>query len=210
MSTYKRIDGDWSISTLNALDNVNITTHTVKIFGNLDVGGNVTYINVDELNIRDPFILLNSSNTATYASNSGILTHRTTSDFAGLRWSNTTAQWEISSSTDDTGETGTWQAIATGNVVSGAAGANTEVQYNNAGAFGASAAFVFDESANLLAVTGPIALGNIGSAPAAVANSAALYNAAVGEGDTGVYVKSATVDDELISRKKAIFYSLIF
>jgi hypothetical protein len=210
MSTYKRIDGDWSITTLNALDNVNITTHTVKIYGNLDVGGNVTYINVDELNIRDPFILLNSSNTGSYASNSGILTHRTASDFAGLRWSNTTAQWEISSSTDTTGETGSWVAIATGNVISGAAGANTEVQYNNAGAFGASAAFVFDESANLLAVSGPVALGNIGSAPSAVANSAALYNAAVGAGDTGVYVKSAAVDDELISRRKAVFYSLIF
>lgn len=210
MSTYKRIDGDWSITTLNALDNVNITTNTVKIYGNLDVGGNVTYINVDELNIRDPFILLNSSNTATYAANSGILTHRTASDFAGLRWSNTTAQWEISSSTDDTGETGTWLAIATGNVVSGAAGANTEVQYNDNGSFGASAAFVFDQGANLLTVSGPVALGNIGAAPSAVSNAAALYNAAVGEGDTGVYVKSATVDDELISRKKAIFYSLIF
>jgi len=210
MGTYKRIDGDYSINTLNALDNVNITTNTVKIYGNLDVGGNVTYINVDELNIRDPFILLNSSNTSTYASNSGILTHRTASDFAGLRWSNTTAQWEISSSTDDTGETGTWAAIATGNIVSGAAGANTEVQYNNAGAFGASSTFVFDESTSALTLTGHLVLGNIATAPAAVANTAALYNAALGQGDTGVYVKSTQVDDELISRNKAIFYALIF
>lgn len=210
MSTYKRIDGDWSINTLNALDNVNITTHTVKIFGNLDVGGNVTYINVDELNIRDPFILLNSSNTGTYASNSGILTHRTTSDFAGLRWSNTTAQWEISSSTDDTGETGTWVAIATGNAVSGAAGANTQVQYNNAGSFGASAAFAFDESDSKLTLTGHLALGNIVTAPAATANTAALYHNQEGSGGTGVYVKSTVVEDELVSKSKAIVFAIIF
>jgi len=210
MSTYKRIDGDYSVSTLNPVDNVLITTNTVKIFGNLDVGGNVTYINVDELNIRDPFILLNSSNTATYAANSGILTHRTTSDFAGLRWSNTANQWQISSSTDTTGEAGTWVAIATGNVVAGAAGANTEIQYNFNNDFAASAAFTFDQAANQLVLLGTLTLGNIGAVPVATANTATLYNAAVGEGDTGVYVKSTTVDDELISRKKAIFYSLIF
>jgi hypothetical protein len=210
MATYKRIDGDYNITTLNALDNVNITTHTVKIFGNLDVGGNVTYINVDELNIRDPFILLNSSNTSTYASNSGILTHRTASDFAGLRWSNTTAQWEISSSTDDTGETGSWVAIATGNVVAGAAGSNTEVQFNNAGSFGASTAFTFDEADNKLTLTGHLALGNIVTAPAATANTAALYHNQEGSGGTGVYVKSTVVEDELVSKSKAIVFAIIF
>lgn len=208
MATYKRIDGDYSITTLNALDNVNITTHTVKVYGNLDVGGNVTYINVDELNIRDPFILLNSSNTATYAANSGILTHKTASDFAGLRWSNTDARWEISSSTDTTGETGTWTAIATGNAT--VAGANTEVQFNDGGSFGANANFTFDQADSELRLDGYLSLGNQASTPSAPANAAALYNAAVGVGDTGVYVRSSSVDDELISRKKAIFYSLIF
>jgi hypothetical protein len=208
MATYKRIDGDYSITTLNALDNVNITTNTVKVFGNLDVGGNITYINVDELNIRDPFILLNSSNTATYAANSGILTHKTASDFAGLRWSNTTGQWEISSSTDTTGETGTWTQIATGSAT--VAGANTQVQFNDNSAFGASADFTFDIADNQLRVGGYVTLGNIASAPSAPANAAALYNAEVGVGDTGVYVRSSAVNDELISRRKAIFYSLIF
>jgi len=208
MATYKRIDGDYSITTLNALDNVNITTNTVKVFGNLDVGGNITYINVDELNIRDPFILLNSSNTATYASNSGILTHRTSSTFAGLRWSNTTAQWEISSSTDDTGETGTWTQIATGNA--SVAGANTEVQFNDGGSFGASANLTFDQSDNQLRLDGYVSLGNIGTAPSAPANAAALYNKAVGSGGTGVYVKSSTVDDELVSKSAAIVFAIIF
>lgn len=210
MSTYKRIDGDYSVSTLNAADNVMITTNTVKIFGNLDVGGNVTYINVEELNIRDPFILLNSSNTASYAANSGILTHRTASDFAGLRWSNTANQWEVSSSTSTTGETGTWVAIATGNVVSSAAGANTQVQFNLNNNFGASADFVFDSATNKLLLQGHATFGNIGSAPAPTANAVSLYHAELGSGGTGLYVKSPAVEDELVSKTKAIVFGIIF
>jgi hypothetical protein len=210
MATYKRIDGDYNITTVNPVDNVNITTHTVNVYGNLDVVGNVTYINVDELNIRDPFILLNSSNTASYAANSGILTHRTASDFAGLRWNNTSAQWEVSSSTDTTGETGSWQAIVTGNTLPGAAGSNTEVQFNNAGSFGASTAFVFDQATDKLGLQGHIVLGNIATAPAATANSAALYHNEIGSGGTGVYVKTPAVEDELVSKTKAIVFGIIF
>jgi hypothetical protein len=210
MSTYKRIDGDYSVSTLNAADNVLITTNTVKIFGNLDVGGNVTYINVDELNIRDPFILLNSSNTATYAANSGILTHRTTSDFAGLRWSNTANQWEVSASTDTTGETGTWVAIATGNVVSAAAGSNTQVQFNDNNNFGASAAFTFDQAANTVGLTGSLALADQILAPTPVASTSKIYANVPAAGDSGIYVSSTTVQDELASRRRAIAFGLIF
>lgn len=208
MPTVKRIDGDYLIRTVNSGDNVTVQTHTLEVIGNLDVSGNLTYINVEELNIRDPFILLNSSNTGSYAANTGILTHKTSSDFAGLRWSNTTSQWEISASTDTTGEIGTWVPIATGNAT--VAGANTQIQYNGSGSFAASADFTFDEADNQLRVAGYLTLGNIASAPAIPSNAAALYNAAVGVGDTGVYVLSSNVDDELISRRKAVFYSLIF
>jgi hypothetical protein len=210
MSTYKRIDGDYSISTLNSVDNVLITTNTVKIFGNLDVGGNVTYINVDELNIRDPFILLNSSNTATYAANSGILTHRTTSDFAGLRWSNTANQWQVSSSTDTTGEAGSWVAIATGNVVSAAAGSNTQVQFNDNNNFGASAAFTFDQVANTVGLTGSLALADQALAPTPVASTSKIYANVPAAGDSGIYVSNTTVQDELASRRRAIAFGLIF
>jgi hypothetical protein len=39
MPTTKRIDGDYTISTLNDADNVVVNTHTVDINGNLDVVG---------------------------------------------------------------------------------------------------------------------------------------------------------------------------
>ena len=208
MATYKRIDGDYAITTLNSADNVTITTHTLEVVGNLDVSGNLTYINVTELNIQDPFILLNASNTGSYASNSGVLTHTSVSTFAGIRYNATATQWEISSSTDTTGLSGTWSAIATGNATVG--GANTEVQFNDGGSFGGNANLTFDKATSKFTVLGHTVLGNIGTTPIATANAAALYNKAVGSGGTGVYVKSSTVDDELVSKSAAIVFAIIF
>jgi hypothetical protein len=208
MATYKRIDGDYAITTLNSADNVTITTHTLEVVGNLDVSGNLTYINVTELNIQDPFILLNASNTGSYASNSGVLTHTSVSTFAGIRYNATATQWEVSSSTDTTGLTGTWSAIATGNAT--VAGSNTQVQFNDGGSFGGNANLTFDKAVSKLTVLGHMVLGNIGTTPIATANAAALYNKAVGSGGTGVYVKSSTVDDELVSKSAAIVFAIIF
>lgn len=208
MSTYKRISGDYNIATLNAADNVSITTNTVLVNGNLEVAGNLSYINVEELTIRDPFIVLNTSNSAIYSANSGILTHKTASDYAGLRWNNISGQWEISANTSATGETGSWSAIGTGS--GNAAGSNTQIQFNDAGVFGASSKLTFDKVSGALTVQGHEVLGNIGSAPSAVANAVVIYNKAQGTGGTGVYVKSSTVDDELVSKTKAIIFGLIF
>ena len=208
MATYKRIDGDYAITTLNSADNVTITTHTLEVVGNLDVSGNLTYINVTELNIQDPFILLNASNTGSYASNSGVLTHTAASTFAGIRYNATATQWEISSSTDTTGLAGTWSAIATGNAT--VAGSNTQVQFNDGGSFGGNANLTFDKAVSKLTVQGQMVLGNIGTTPSSTANAAALYNNVEGSGGTGVYVKSSTVDDELVSKSAAIVFSIIF
>jgi hypothetical protein len=210
MTTFKRIDGDYNITTLNYVDNVNINTNTVHVYGNLDVEGNLTYINVTELNVKDPFIVLNSSNTGVYPANSGILTHRSSNDFAGLRWNNTSAQWEVSNSTSTTGETGSWAVIATGSFVSNASGSNTQVQFNTNNSFDASANFVFDKSVDRLELQGHLALGNLASAPAITANAVTLFNQTVGAGDSGVYALSSAVDDELVSRRRAIAFSIIF
>jgi hypothetical protein len=210
MPTSKRIDGDYNITTLNPADNVTVQTHTLEVRGNLDVTGNLTYINVEELNIRDPFIVLNSSNTGSYESNSGILTHKTATDFAGLRYNNNTSQWEISSSTSASGETGTWNTLATGNVVMGAAGSNTQIQFNTGGSFDAVSNFSFEKTQQKLTLQGHQIFGNIGNAPAAVANSLALYHRQESSGGTGLWYRTTISGDELVSRRKAIVFSIIF
>lgn len=208
MTSYKRIDGDYYIQTIDPpTQKVYIDTDTT-VSGNLTVQGNLTYINVDELNVKDPFILVNSSNTGTYASNSGLLTHRTASNFAGLRYNNTSAQWELSSSTDTTGLTGSWSPIlSSGNI---AAGANTQIQYNNGGALGANAALTFDYSTSRLFLDGTLVLDYTGSSPAAVANSATITSSTPNSGGTGIYFNNGANQDELISKSKAIVFSIIF
>ncbi len=208
MTSYKRIDGDYYITTINPGDNVYIQTHTVDVAGNLTVSGNLTYINVTELNVTDPFILVNASNTGTYQSNSGLLTHKTSSDYAGLRYNNNSGSWEVSSSTSSSGTTGTWSPIVSSGSI--AAGANTEIQYNNGGALGANAAFKFDYAASQMTLDGTLALTYNGSTPSAIANTATVTSDVPGSGGTGIYFNNNSNQDELISKSKAIVFSIIF
>ena len=232
MPTTKRIDGNYTISTLNAADNVVVNTHTVDINGNLDVvgltslvgnveisgnlnvAGNLTYINVSELNVKDPFILVNASNTGTYEANSGILTHTSNTVFAGLRYNSTIAAWQASDDTDATGETGLWLDVALGNVITRAAGNIYQIQFNAGEAqdyqLAANANFIFDAANSAIALQGNLVLGNVANSPSATANSVTLFHNAQGAGGTGVYVKSTTVEDELVSKNTAMLFSIIF
>ena len=90
------------------------------------------------------------------------------------------------------------------------AGVNTQVQFNNAGSFGANANFTFDYTASRLKLQGSMAYGNIGNTPAIASNSVVVYNKPIGGGGTGLYVVSSSVNDELVSKSKAIVYGIIF
>jgi len=209
MTTYKRIDGDYYIQTVNDWDHVYIDTSNVYISGNLQVSGNVTYIDVTELNVTDPFIVLNSSNTSSYASNAGILTHKTASDYAGIRYNDDAGQWELSTSTSSSGTTGSWTVISTG-AMSSPGGANTDIQFNDSGTFGGNSNFSFDYANSQVSLDGSVIFTNQGSNPSVVASSTVLYSNTPGSGDTGLYFVSPVASDELISKSKAIVYSIIF
>ena len=208
MTTYKRIDGDFYIQTVYPPEQkVYIDTDTT-VTGNLTVQGNLTYINVTELNITDPFILVNASNTGTYSSNSGLLTHKTSSDYAGIRYNDNSGTWELSVSTSSSGTTGTWTPIVSGGIT--AAGANTEIQYNDGGVLGANAAFAFDYATSRLTIDGTAALGYTSVPPTSVANTATMVANIPGSGGTGIYFNNNSNQDELISKSKAIVFSIIF
>ena len=212
MNTKKRIDGDYYIETINATDMVHIASNT-EIDGNLTVNGNVTYINTEQLDVKDPFVMVNMSNTATYASNAGLLTHKTATTFAGIRYNTNDNKWELSTSTGTTGETGTWTEIGTA-AAGSVAGANTQVQFNASGSFGASANFTFTDTSQLN-VTGNINLTTglqlaDSAVPGAVTDTTVLHGGVAGSGGTGVYFVDGTTTDELVSKSKAIVFGIIF
>lgn len=206
MATYKNISDNWYIS-------VDSGVGTIYIDGNLDVTGNITY--VSELAVNDAFIIVAANNPGSVNSMGMVATRNAnTGAYAGLRFSTITNEWEISPSVFANGAPITaYSGIATGNGAGFVGGTNTQVQFNQAGLFGASANLTFDYANSVLTVRGAEVLGNIGSNPTAPANSVALYNKAVGIGRTGLYVIGTTPtinNDELISVTQARLFAIIF
>ena len=201
MATYKNISSDWYIS-------VDSGVGTIYVDGNLDVAGNITF--VSELAVNDAFIIVAANNTGTVTSMGLVATRVANTSFAGLRYDATANAWQISTSVSANGApVAAYANIATGTVT--VAGANTQVQFNDGGSFGATANLTFDKSINQLTITaGSQRLGNIGTAPAAVANSAVLYNLAPDLGASGVYARTTSTEDELITAVRARLFSIIF
>ena len=216
MSTYKRVDNDYNIISISpeSGDNVNITTHTVNITGNLAVVGNVTYIHSEDLIVDDPFITVAGNNTGNIGTavfqTQGMVAQSSSTTYAGIRFNNGTLNWEISPSVDANGAPITSYAEI-GTASAGAPGtpANS-VQFNSSNTFAGDAAFVWDNTGKKLTIQGTLGLGNVGTPPSAVANTAILYHNAIGSGGSGVYAITATDDVELVSKSKAIVYAIIF
>lgn len=205
MATYKNISDDWYIS-------VDSGVGTVYVDGNLDVSGNITY--VSEIAVNDAFIAVAANNNGTVTSMGLIATKLANSTFAGLRFNTITSQWEVSPSVSANGAPITpYATIFTGSGNAFVAGSDTQIQFNQGGAFGASGNLSFDYSNNKLTVQGYEVLGNIGSAPTAPSNAVALYNKASGTGGTGLYVVGTgptITDDELVSVTKARLMAIIY
>jgi hypothetical protein len=208
MAISKTTSTDYTIN-LGPFDNgTSQWTGTMYINGNLNVSGNVT--SVSDIAVDDAFIVVAANNTGT-VTEMGLVAQKTASSFAGLRFDATTNAWQISSSVNfDGSPVASYANILTGGGSAFVAGANTEIQFNDSGNFGATANLAFDKSINKLTLNGHQAFGNIASTPTPVANSVVLYNKAVGAGGTGVYAVSSSVDDELVSKSKAIVFSIIF
>ncbi len=216
MATYKRIDGDYNITTINSSDNVVVTTHTLTVNGNLNVVGELTYIEVSELKVDDPFILVAANNAGSFASptypDQGLVTQTSSNTFAGIRFDNANSAWQISSNVHANGTPVTAYAnIALGTGITDPGGPNNSVQFNNGGVFGGESGLIYNPIVNRLSLDGFLEYGNIaGSEPAAESNVVALYHATQGSGGTGLFVKSDTADDELVSKTKAIVFGIIF
>jgi len=201
MSTYKNTSGDLTLT-----GNDGFATLTIN-YANTIFNGSLTY--TGNLSTIDDFIVVAANNTGT-VTDMGLLGQTGPTTFAGLRFNSVANAWQISNSVSGTGAPITSYAnilTSTGAVV--AAGANTQIQFNNSGAFGATANLSFDTATNKLFLNGHQAFANTAT-PANVANAVAVYSNVVGSGGTGLYFTSASANDELVSKGKAIVYAIIF
>jgi hypothetical protein len=201
MATYKNISSDWYIT-------VDSGQGTIYIDGNLDVAGNITY--VSDIAVNDAFIIVAANNTGTVNDMGLVATKVANTAWAGLRFDVTANAWQISSSVYGNGvPVAAYANILTSGSPAVAAGSNTQVQFNQGGVFGASANLTFDYGNNKLTMLGHQVFGNTAT-PANVANAVALYSNVTGSGGTGLYFTSASANDELVSKSKAIVFAIIF
>jgi hypothetical protein len=188
----------------------------MTVNGNLNVRGNVTYIDVNDLTVEDPFITVAGNNTGNLATaafqSQGLVAQTSSNTYAGLRFNNTANTWQISPQVYGNGDPiVAYTTLASGGT--GIPGGNVnDIQINNGtGGFTASDSFQYDIASTTLTVNGRQVLGNIGTAPTATANSVTIYHNRPGVGATGLYVVGNTVPaDEVISLTRARLYSIIF
>jgi len=206
MATIKTTSSDYTIN-VGPYDTGNTKwTGTMNVNGNLNVAGNITY--VTDIAVNDAFIIVAANNTGT-VTDMGLVATKGSSSYAGLRFDVAANAWQVSSSVNIDGSPITaYASIATGNA--SVSGANTQIQFNNSGSFGASANLTFNNVTNVLTLNGSQTLGNIGAAPSSVSNAVVIYNNTQGAGGTGLYVISSTANDELTAYKRAKRLSIVF
>lgn len=168
------VSGNASSNNLT-VDNT-LQAQDVNVIGNLSVSGNVTYINVNSLQVQDPIIQLGggangSPLTTNDGKDRGTLLHyydiAPVSGFMG--WDNSNAEFLIASNvliSDDVVAVqqlgniraqnfiGNFNGNITGNIV--IPGDNTEILYNNDGNIGTSPGFTFQSANSELTVSGNI------------------------------------------------------
>ena len=211
MSKTQRVTGNLTVDPTGDF----IVLSDTQITGNLTVTGTETSISTTNSTIKDRQIVLNEGEagagiTGRYA---GIEVERGSLDNTWLVFDENDDKWKISydggssfvvfvsSATglttvvDDTSpELGGDLDINGFNIVSTVSNENIEIIPNGTGTLSVQAAIKLTDQ----------------SAPTQVSNSTLIYSAAQTGGGSGVYFVDSAVSGELVSRKKAVLYGLIF
>ena len=223
--TVKKILGEYLVQTTAAdgattAGNISLTTLNVNINGNLTVTGTTTSINTENSVITDRIITLNQGEVGAGVSGdgySGIEVDRGSLANAVLRWNESTDQWEITS------DGITYNAIAT----LGTSGALTAVVEDTSPQLGGDLdvngfqiisatpdqdIVVAPNGAGTLVVNAPIKLAEEPTdLPSETGYTKIYAKEPTGTGGgTGVYFSNDAGTDELVSKRKAKKFGLIF
>jgi hypothetical protein len=219
MSSNKRISGDYNITAINSGTTATITYDEVVISGNLTVTGTSTEVESTDLAITDKTIVLNKGESGAGVTGyySGIEIERGSATNTGLRWNDDTDKWQVTTDgvawvniltstgsgtglenvvEDLTPELGGNLDVLTHGIVTSTVNGDITLTPNGTGT-------VKIEGAEL-------ALDRLASDPTAQADYNLLYHKTEGSGGTGLYFKTTTTADELVSKSKAIVYGIIF
>lgn len=217
MSIIKHVSGPYTINTINHDDPIILDSNVVIVKGNLQVVGNTTTITTENTGLKDNIIVLNQGEAGAGITlgTAGILIDRGSSPNVTLRYAESTGKWQA---TNDGTTYYNLVATTTGNtrLVDDAAptlGANlntngfTILNLTSANvSIAAADAIQFDSFSFRMKM-----LFN-NPAPTVIPNYNVITASNVGTGGTGFYVSNAegTAREELISKSRAVVYSIIF
>lgn len=186
MSTTKRIIGNYTLTNKETTGaNVIISTGTLFIDGNLQIGGNSQSISHTNTDITDNIIVLNKGETSAGVSSpgySGIAIDRGTQSSVQLRWNENVKNWQIT--LDGT-------------------------TYSNIASTGSSLANVYGDSSPTLGGNLYLNSHTIYSGP--TKGNVQIFANTASSGGSGVYVTNdSTASAELVTKAKAVAFSIIF
>lgn len=226
MSATKRIDGDYSIISTNktpgdsdpGFAKILFDTNLVDITGDLRVAGNATFIDKENVTISDNIIELNKGEIGTGVTLdfAGIQIDRGLAINADLLWDEILDQWTV-----DLG-TGVRKNILVAFPAQGPAlhniveditpqlGGTLDVNGQVIGAVTNGDVILAVGGSGVILLQGPVIL-NANAPPGAIgAGDIALFTGDDTGGGTQIHFINDTQTDELVSKTKAITYSLIF
>lgn len=217
MSIVKNVSGPYTINTIDKNDPIILDSNVVIIKGNLTVIGNSASITSNNTSITDNIITLNAGYVgATPLPIPAGLEVVRGGDISNpdvyLRWNEASTSWQV---TNNGSTFYNIVATTTGNTrvvddPSPQLGGNL---FTNGNWITDSTGAIKMDPATNLQIDGNVALKMFTSAPPALPNYNILHAGNVAAGGTGLYVTSAEqniVGEELISKRKAIVYSIIF
>jgi hypothetical protein len=197
MKTVKRVSSDWDIYA-----------DTVTINGNLVVVGQTTSVESVDTLVYDNFITLAAGQGGGPTLDAGIEVDRGSSPKVGIRWHESEQRWQY------TNDGSLWKSFSLTRVeddLDPHLGGNLIVN-DYAITSDANHDVVIMAGTGGNVVIGPsIRLPQINSDPAPQAGYSTIYAKATEAGDTGFFVSNEKVTGrELISKRKAFIYSVIF
>jgi hypothetical protein len=209
MAITKLSSGPYTIHTINATDPITLDADSVYINGNLVVLGKTSTIETTNTVIYDNIVTLNGGIIGSpFVGNAGIEVNR-----GGGIYNNVAIVWdEVQSNWTARMADGTWKYIMQSNV--GAIGLSAVIDDPNPSLGGNLNLNSYTVSSNVgnMKLQGNVQINNTLVIPtSSVTNATVLYSTVPNSGAAGIYVlNSASANEELVTKKRALGFSLIF
>lgn len=209
MSTTKLASGPFTIHTINSAHPITLDAANVYINGNLFVTGNTTTVETVDTVVYDSIITLNGNvTTGSPTADAGIEVRRGSSPNASLIWNETIDKWQI------TGDGVTYANILAS---TGSGTGITQVADDTAPTLGGNLnlrSYEIFSNVGHLKFNGNVQVNVPAVIPTAnVANATIVYASSPNSAGSGLFVlnsKYTTAGEELVTKTKALAFSLLF